>query len=179
MPWISIDQLFSECIIWNHCLLKTKCTKFTRITLSQRNIMTFHSGIQPLIIVENFCGEEVHTDRIESIQYRALKVIYNDFDSSYDKLLTRPELPTLELFRKRATLVEVYKTVNKLSPSFMCELFDEKDVKYNLRNCNNICVKQCRTKKYGQDSLSNYGDKLRNALPHELKMLYLFCITLY
>ena len=44
-----------------------------------------------------------------------------------------------------------------------------KDSNYNLRNSNNLNVKQCRTKKYGQDSLSNYGAKLWNALPNELK----------
>jgi hypothetical protein len=120
-------------------------------------------------LVWNFCGA-VHTARMERIQYRALKFVYNDFDSSYDKLLTRAKLPTLELSRKRAILVEVYKAVNKLSPSFMWDLFHVKDVKYNLRNCNSLCVKQCRTKKYGQDSLSNYGAKMWNSLPHELKM---------
>jgi len=106
-------------------------------------------------LVWNFCGR-VHTARIERIQYRALKFVYNDFDSSYDKLLTFTKIPTLELSRKRTILVEVYKAVNKLSPSFMWDLFHMKDVKYNLRNCNNLCLKQCRTKKYGQDSLSNY-----------------------
>jgi len=91
-------------------------------------------------------------------------------DSSYDKRLTRAKLPTLELSRKRAILVEVYTAVNKPSPSFMLDLFHVKDVKYNLRNYNNLYVKQCRTKKYGQDSLSNYGANLWNVLPHELKM---------
>ena len=91
-------------------------------------------------------------------------------DSSYDKLLTRAKLPTLELSRKRAILVEVYKAVNQLSRSFMWDLFHVKDVKYKLRNYNNIYGKQCRTKKYRQDSLSNYGAKLWNVLPHELKM---------
>ena len=72
-------------------------------------------------------------------------------------LLSRAKLPTLELSRKRAVLVEVYKAVNKLSPSFMWDLFHVKDSNYNLRNSNNLNAKQCRTKKYGQDSLSNYG----------------------
>ena len=41
--------------------------------------------------------------------------IFKMTDSSYDKLLTRAKLPTLELSRKRAIFVEVYKAVNKLS----------------------------------------------------------------
>ena len=107
---------------------------------------------------------------MERIQYRALKFVYNDFNSSYQELLSRAKLPTLELSRKRAVLAEVYKkkAVNKLSPSFMWDLFHVKDSNYNLRNSNNLNVKQCRTKKYGQDSLSNYSAKLWNALPNEL-----------
>ena len=119
-------------------------------------------------LVWNLCGA-VHTARMERIQYRALKFVYNDFNSCYQELLSRAKLPTLELSRKRAVLVEVYKAVNKLSPSFMWDLFHVKDSNYNLRNSNNLNVKQCRTKKYGQDSLSNYGAKLWNALPNELK----------
>jgi len=38
---------------------------------------------------------DVHRAGMERIQYRALKCIYNDFDSSCDKLLTRAKLPIL------------------------------------------------------------------------------------
>ena len=105
---------------------------------------------------------------MERIQYRALKFVCNDFNSCYQELLSRAKLPTLELSRKRAVLVEVYKAVNKLSPSFMWDLFHVKDSNYNLRNSNNLNVKQCRTKKYGQ-VMASYCAKLWNALPNELK----------
>ena len=65
---------------------------------------------------------------MERIQHRALKFVYNDFNSSYDKHLTCAELPTLELSRKKAILVEVYKAANKLSLFYMgfipCERFE-------------------------------------------------------
>ena len=38
---------------------------------------------------------------MERIQFRALKYIYNDFSTSYEELLARANLPTLELHRKR------------------------------------------------------------------------------
>ena len=57
-----------------------------------------------------------------------LKFVYNDFNTSYTELLARANLPTLQLHRKREILVEVFKSVNKMSPSFMWDLFKVKDI---------------------------------------------------
>ena len=74
-------------------------------------------------LVWHFCGSR-NTKRLERIQYRALKFVYSDFDSSYEHLLAKANLPTLELSRKRSILIEVYKAVNSLSPPFICDLFE-------------------------------------------------------
>ena len=49
-------------------------------------------------LVWNFC-EAAHTSKMERIQFRALKYIYNDVSTSYEELLARANLPTLELPR--------------------------------------------------------------------------------
>ena len=107
-------------------------------------------------LVWNFCGAE-YTSKMERIQFRALKFVYNDFNTSYTELLARANLPTLQLHRKREILVEVFKSVNKMSPSFMWDLFKVKDITYNLRSNRNVCLNHCRTKIYGLDSLSYHG----------------------
>ena len=56
---------------------------------------------------------------MELIQYRALTCIFNDVSTSYEELLARANLPTLDLHRKREILVEVFKSVNNISPYFM------------------------------------------------------------
>ena len=74
-------------------------------------------------LVWNFC-EAAHTSKMERIQYRALICIYNDVSTSYEELLARANLPTLELHRKREILVEdVFKYVSNISPYFMWDLF--------------------------------------------------------
>ena len=85
------------------------------------------------------------TSEMESIQYRALKFIYNDVNTSYEELLARATLPTLEQHRKREILVEVFKSVNNISPSFMCDLFKVKEVNYNLQKNINVCLNHCQT----------------------------------
>ena len=70
-------------------------------------------------LVWNFC-EAAHTSKMERIQFRALKYIYNDGSTSYEELLARANLPTLELHRKREILVEVFKSVDNISPYILC-----------------------------------------------------------
>ena len=106
---------------------------------------------------------------MERIQYRALDFVYNDFNSSCVELLARANFPTLELHRKREIIVEVFKSVNKILPCFMCDLFKVKHVKYNLRSNGTVCLNLCRTKTYGLDSLSCHGAQLRNLLPNDMK----------
>ena len=54
-------------------------------------------------LVWNFGGAE-YTSKMERIQFRALKFVYNDFNTSYTELLARANLPTLQLHRKREIL---------------------------------------------------------------------------
>ena len=70
-------------------------------------------------LVWNFC-EPAHTSKMERIQFRALKYIYNDVSTSYEELLARANLPTLELHRKMEIFVEVFKSVDNISPYILC-----------------------------------------------------------
>ena len=46
-------------------------------------------------LVWNFC-EAAHTSKMERIQFRALKYIYNDVSASYEELLARANLATYQ-----------------------------------------------------------------------------------
>ena len=70
-------------------------------------------------LVWNFCLA-AHTSKMERIQFRALKYIYNGVSTSYEELLARANLPTLELHRKREILVEVFISVDNISPYILC-----------------------------------------------------------
>ena len=80
---------------------------------------------RPFVLI-NYCSlvwnfrEAAHTSKMERIQFRALKFIYNDVSTSYEELLARANLPTLELHRKREILVEVFKSVDNISPYILC-----------------------------------------------------------
>jgi hypothetical protein len=61
-------------------------------------------------IVWHFCGE-TNTRKIEKIQERALRLIYEDNSSSYENLLNKSRLPTLKIRRLRTMAIEAYKII--------------------------------------------------------------------
>ena len=65
---------------------------------------------------------------------------------------------------------ELFKVKNNLSPEIMKKnfVFQENET-YNLRSGNHLARKNIQTTKYGIESFSNLGAKLRNLLPREIK----------
>ena len=83
-----------------------------------------HFNFCPL--VWHFCSKS-HTDKLESLQLRALRFVFADYDSDYKTLLHRANMPNLELARLRALCTEVFKCVHNLAPKYMCDLFVAQD----------------------------------------------------
>ena len=63
------------------------------------------------------------TNKIESIQNRALRLLHNDYSSTYDSLLAKANKPSMELKRYRTLALEIFKTLNVLNPMYMHDLF--------------------------------------------------------
>ena len=62
------------------------------------------------------------TNKIESIQKRALQLLYNDYTSTYDSLLAKANEPSMELKRYRTLALEIFKTLNVLNLTYMLDL---------------------------------------------------------
>jgi hypothetical protein len=73
---------------------------------------------QNCILQDNLCSE-ANTNKIEKIQERALRFIYNDYNSTYESLLIVSKLPTLKVRRPRTMAIEVYKILHQESPSYL------------------------------------------------------------
>ena len=119
-------------------------------------------------LVWHFCGVK-NSNKLERIQYRALKFVFMDFNSPYESLLKRAKLNSLETSRKQMMLKEMYKAVNGMSPEILRDLFKVKVPRYNLRSKITVQVNHCRTVKHGLNKLSTYGAKLWNSLPDKIK----------
>ena len=74
-----------------------------------------------------------NTKKIEKIQERALRFIYRDYDSSYESLLMKSQLPSLKVRRLRAIALEALKILNNLSPVYLNDLLTFKNLSYSFR----------------------------------------------
>ena len=61
--------------------------------------------------------------KIENLQKRALRFLCNDYEISYEELLLKFPISSMNVKRLRVLCVELYKTINKLNPDFMRGLF--------------------------------------------------------
>ena len=62
--------------------------------------------------------------KIENLQKRALKLLCNDYEISYEELLSKSSTSSINVKRLRALCVELYKTINTLNPNFMTDLLE-------------------------------------------------------
>ena len=72
-------------------------------------------------------------NKIESLQKRALRFLYNDYSISYEGLLEKAGKIKMNVYRLRNLCVEIYKTINKLNPEFMNNIFKVKENKRVVR----------------------------------------------
>ena len=71
---------------------------------------------------------------MEKLQYRALRLVFNDFISSYEALLEKVNMPTLHISRIRLTAIETFKILHKLSSVYLHDLVPYKETSCSFRH---------------------------------------------
>ena len=78
--------------------------------------------------------------KIESIQKKALQLLYNDFRSNHSQVLDKAKKSTMTAVRLRCLYLEIYKTINRLNPAFMTEMFKLSDSKKPAQKQNAVTL---------------------------------------
>jgi hypothetical protein len=116
----------------------------------------------------HFCGEQ-NTRKLEKIQERALRFIYNDHASNYDSLLERSKMPTLKMRRLKTMAIETFKIINNQCPLYLNDLICIKEQSYSFRYSKTAFIPQVRTTSYGLHSFRSSAPKLWNTLPQHFR----------
>ena len=90
--------------------LSQKLTTDSKLCIFRSFILS-HFNYCP--IVWHICSK-YNTVKLDKIQERGLRFVYNDYSSSYEILLSKAGLCTLEIGRLRAIAVEMFKAMNGL-----------------------------------------------------------------
>ena len=116
-----------------------------------------------------FCGKTTN-DEVNRVHKRALRVLLNDYDSSFEELLHRNEEVTIHKKNLQKLILEVYRYVTSGNPSFLWEFLNKKVPPYTLRINSLLRLPNTRIKKYGTESLSFRGRIIWNQLPDKYKI---------
>ena len=115
-----------------------------------------------------FCGQG-NISKLDRLQHRALRFVYNDYDSSYFDLLNRSKSLEVSDYLKYTMCIEVYKCTNSLLPDYLCDLFKKKEQCYDMRDNNKLIQRKFKSITHGYKSFSYYGAKIWNDLSNDLK----------
>ena len=100
-------------------------------------LQLFKAAILPYLtychLLWNFCRAS-DSRKLERVQERALRAIYCNRSSSYEKLLNMANLCTLRNRRLQDIAGHMYKVKNNICPKHIADLFQRTDTKYLLRN---------------------------------------------
>ena len=148
-----------------------RCLHRIRGYLDQKQaLVLYNSYIQsnfnycPLVWM--FCSKTTYK-MIDSIQKRALRALYLDYDKSMEDFLMIDGIDTIHVIR--ALLVHVYKIFHSLNPSFMRNIFVSKFAPYSLPNIELLELPESKTVQYGVNSLTFRSAILWNKLPASFK----------
>ena len=121
-------------------------------------------------LVWHFCGVQ-NNNKIEKIQERALRILYQDYTSPYSVLVQNAGTTTIFISRLKYLLIEVFKCLNRTNSTCLNDMFSIKQSPYSLRDPLKLVQPKRNTVRHGLRSFTYAGAKLWNELPIEMKDL--------
>ena len=129
-------------------------------------LQLFKAAILPHLtychVIWHFC-RATDCKKIERVQERALRIVFNNNTDTYNELLSQAKLPSLLNRRLQDILVLMYKVKNSLVPNYINNLFYSHNKMHNLRN-QEFPIPRFNTCRYGKHSI-------RNLWPHIMEYI--------
>lgn len=113
----------------------------------------------------NYCATVWHfslksdSDKLEKLNERALRSIYQDKDSDYHSLLSKANKTTLYNHRLQNVAILVFKALNDLASAYINDLFSLRVTPYNLRGSHISTIPKSNTTTYGLKTVRYLGPK--------------------
>ena len=165
-----------------NCHINKLCKKASQKLHALGRVSNFMSCNQRKIIMNAFissqfnycpllwmCHSRSLNTQINKIHHRALSIIYRDNTSSFETLLEKSGSVGIHHRNIQSLAIEIFKSLNNLSPSIMPEVFKLKGTKYELRTGINLQYNNHCTTSYRIDSVSYLAPKIWSQIPTEIK----------
>ena len=104
-----------------------------------------------------------------NIHERAMRLIYNDHEKSFNSILKESNLKTIHQKNLEFLAIEIYKFQNGLSPPIMNDIFFSRQNIYNLRKFQELYTSTKNTVNFGTKNISYRGPHVWNLIPDNIK----------
>ena len=108
-------------------------------------------------------------NRINKLQERALRLVHNDNTSSFYELLQKDNSLIIHHRNTKKLALKMYRVKHRIAPKIMCELFNEANVRYDLRQDVSFRSYNVKTVLYGTETLTYHGPKIWNLVPSDIR----------
>ena len=88
----------------------------------------------------------------------------------FRSLLIKDNSWTIHESNIHTLLIEIYKSLNNISPIIMQDFFDLKVTPYSLRNNNLLKLSKTNTLRFGSQALCSKGSLIWNTVPNKYKI---------
>ena len=139
--------------------------RITRILPFHRRYIILKSFIESQFsycpLVWMFCTRKMN-HKINYIHERALRLVYRDYDSSFELLLEKDKSVTFHHRNIQALAVEMFRVKNKLTPTFMCDIFTY------IETHDSFVIPKVNAVKMGKQCIRYFGPVIWNTMipPH-------------
>ena len=112
-------------------------------------------------------------NRIYNIHHRALRIVYQDKKSSFEKLLQKDKSVSVHMKHLQYLPTEIFKVKNDLSPLIMNEVLNfQENESYNLRSGTHLASWNMHTAHFGTGTIFSSGPKLWKVMSDKIKHVW-------
>ena len=100
---------------------------------------------------------------------RALRLVYNDFISTFEELLMKDKSFSIHHQNIHNLAIEIYKFINGLSSNIPENILHINNNDYNTRSHKQLVIPSVNTELKGKSSIRYFGPKIWNSIPYDIR----------
>ena len=115
------------------------------------------------------CCDKTSDNRVNHLHERAFRTVYNDNVSTFEKFLEKDKSVTIHVKNLWILATVLCKTKDNLAALIMHEMFEQRNIQYNLCSQTDFKLGSVKTVNCGLRPLRYLGPKISNIDPFEIK----------
>ena len=99
------------------------------------------------------CNSRTLNNKINKLHERALRLVFNDRQSTFEELLNIDKSVTIHHRNLQVLATELYKVRHRLAPELINDIFKKRNVTYNFRKNSTFETRNIKSVYYGSETI--------------------------